>query len=206
MKLNNILEVLTIGKRLEFETYIHKEIELIKKSIEILLNNKTFHDLESALNDMENIDKNFSELICDLNKDCESNLRKPFYWTNIYSLCHEFQVLFSILNMFYHQEKIYKMIPSYQSLFHSQLLILKNINNFIDEFIRNRKYISELLKNNENEIKNFSRIHLSSMEKSHMSENSSREKFELLRTLAILNNKNKEIQIILNEIFISSHM
>jgi len=44
------------------------------------------------------------------------------------------------------------------------------------------------------------------MEKSHMSENSSREKFELLRTLAILNNKNKEIQIILNEIFISSHM
>jgi hypothetical protein len=206
VKLSAILELIVTGKKLDFEWFIKEEILKINALIDFLIEHPSGEELFQCADEIETLILDFQDLIGELNCKCEENNRKPFYWTYLYSFCFNLRILFNHYYLYANQLMIHKTTISAAPVLKSQKLILENVGNFVLEYINNRKYVSELLKNNLNEINNLSRLLMLIIEKTPRTKDNSPLMFEILRSLREANYVNEKNHVAMNEIFIQSHI
>ena len=102
--------------------------------------------------------------------------------------------------------RIYKSRYSFSHFFELEDRILENVLEFFREYLSNRKYARELLKNNQHELKNFVRLYYQGIASISREQAQSPTTSRLLEIFLEVNTVNSAIQDLLQKILIGTNL
>ena len=128
----------------------------------------------------------------------------PFYWEEIYDLYMEIKKIFNFFILYFNKRNVLEDTEIFNTFLITQKGVMKNITLFFDEYISNRKYVRELLKNNNNAIKTLSTIHLKIISNTIFESKDSLLKYRIIEILESISTIDYTIQDLLNKILLTS--
>jgi len=193
-----------------------KRIELEKGVIDVITGLQRFVKILLESEDCDTLQRNFSRII-EVEADFEGSVRLfnerlvnrynlPFYWQDIYAVVQCMEKLNNHLHIYFNKCVVYKNTVSCAALLTVEQKILDNIKSFLNDYLKNRKYISELLKNNRCELKNFMREYIQVVNTTMFDAFSHRGVYEIGEIFERIHDENENIHSLLNKIFISVNL
>ncbi len=193
-------------QRIKLEEYLFAGIKVLQELVEMLLTTKQDgqdHDHADRMLDLEvTFEDSFSLFLESLDK----KYYLPFYWEDIYEVYTNLGKIFATLHVYYTEQRIFKTRFSFNHFLEMEGRVLENMKYYLKEYMSNRKYSQELLKNNQHELKNFSRLYYHGIasiseegERSHVT-------LRLLELFLKINTVNATIQSLLQKILIETNL
>ena len=149
-------------------------------------------------NRFENYEKSFLEAI-------EKQQCLPACWEEIWKINVSLKDLVNQFSKIFNKEQIFRNSESYSVFYDYQKKFLNNVKSFFADYLVNRKYVYEILLNNQLELKNFMKIYFSRI--NTVSSNNIESVESRLRVLGIfeqINEINDRIQNSLNKIYVAT--
>jgi len=193
-----------LKKRIRIEERLKEEIEIVLKLIDYLIkmrkNEKAENKLASVLEIEAEMENHYDSFLQSIDK----KYYLPFYWEEIYDLYMKIKKVFSSLLLYFNRRHILEDTQIFDTFLTTEIKVLNNISLFFDEYISNRKYVQELLKNNGILIKQLSHMHLQIISNTIFESRDSLLKYRLVEVLENIAVTDRSIQDLLNKIFLTS--
>ncbi len=193
-------------KRLELEKGVIDVTTELQQFVKILLESEDFGTLQRNFNRIIEIEADFENSVCLFNERLVNRYNLPFYWQDIYAVVQCMEKLNNHLHIYFNKCIVYKNTVSYEALLTVEHSILDHIKSFMNDYLKNRKYISELLKNNRYELKNFIREYIQVVNATMFDAFSHRGVYETGEVFERIHDENENIHSLLNKIFISVNL
>jgi len=192
-----------INRQINIEKYLIKGIDILEQIIKLMITGSVYKDLKNSLPVMINLEMEFDDNHEAFNDTLEKRYRVPYYWQDIYEVYQCIIKITDLLNLYYNKSIIYKNEISFEVLFNKELVILKEIKEFFYEYLKNRKYAREILKNLKNENRNFKKIYLNLI--TVLKENAFfKGVFEIRDIFEQMGRENESIHYLLNKVMIGT--
>lgn len=193
-----------LKKRIRIEERLKEEIEIVLKLIDYLIkmrkNEKAENKLASVLEIEAKMENHYDSFL----QSIDRKYYLPFYWEEIYDLYMKIKKVFSSLLLYFNRRHILEDTQIFDTFLTTEIKVLNNISLFFDEYISNRKYVQELLKNNGILIKQLSHMHLQIISNTIFESRDSLLKYRLVEVLENIAVTDRSIQDLLNKIFLTS--
>jgi hypothetical protein len=161
-----------------------------------------YRELEKKLDEILDMEIDFENIFQAFTDQLKKRFSTPFYWDDLYSIGVCLRNIFNLLVMYCNKSLIYKSDVSYRGILNVQLELFENIKSFFREYLENRKYTWELLKNNSHQLKSYLHVYLEIIN-SRMRENPSSTCFyEIRALLERIKSENDSIHNLMNKIMI----
>ena len=193
-------------RKIDVERHVIGCIDAFIQLIEIYMRSEGYEDLEKNINDIIEIGTEFEKNILSLHEQLEYKFYLPFYWQDIYLITTYLEKMNSLLQMYYNKSIIYKSTDSYKGLFTQEIKILENVKSFFSEFLNNRMYVKEILKNNSYEIKEFSQSIYKVLSRNSKELFLDRTISEIIEVFEMINFENENINNVIKKIFIETNL
>ncbi len=193
-------------KRVELEQGVIGVIAELQQFVEILLESEDYDTLQRNFNRIIEIEADFESSVNMFNEKLVNRYNLPFYWQDIYAVVQCMEKLNSLLHIYYNKYLIYKNTVSYRILLDIERTSLINLKNFFTYYLKNRKYVSELLKNNRLLLKDFLREYIRIVGATLFDGFSHRGCYEIGEVFEKMNDENENIHTMLNKIFIGVNL
>ncbi len=193
-------------KRIELEKGVIDVITELQQFVKILLKSEDCDTLQRNFNRIIEIEADFESSVHMFNERLVNRYNLPFYWQDIYEVVQYMEKLNNHLHIYFNKCIVYKNTVSYAVLLTVENSILDNIKSFMNDYLKNRKYISELLKNNRYELKNFIREYIQVVNATMFDAFSHKSIYEIGEVFERIHDENENIHSLLNKIFISVNL
>jgi hypothetical protein len=150
-------------KKQTMDARIHDCIAVTLKLLDLFLRTPGHEQLAKAFDSVCALETEQENLCNTFVEDIDRKLSLPFYWEDIYTVFLDLKKLFSLLVVYYNKACIFKSPKSFSQFFQIERNILLNIRAFFSEYRKKRLYVGELLKNNNFELKNFSKTYFNAV-------------------------------------------
>jgi len=201
-----MLKGLIKKRRFNFEAYFYEEIKILIDLINTFTKTVDYNDLKNSLDDVVRFESNFENYHRSLIEQFKDRSYLPFYWQDLYSVSLCLKRIMTFLNLYYNKCIIFRNDFSFSVLFDTEIKMLNNTRSFFEEYLDNRKYVHELLKNNYQEIKNFSHLYLSIVNNKVINQININNFCEISGVFEKINNENENLNNSLNKILIGTNI
>lgn len=136
----------------------------------------------------------------------EQKYSLPFHWEDIFEVYTSLRKIFAILLSYYAERRIFKPKLTFSHFFEAEARILENLKCFLQEYLSNRKYCQELLRNNHHELKDFNQLYYQGIASMAREEARSPATLQILQQLRQINTVNASIQDLLHKILVGTNL
>ncbi len=194
-----------LKKRYSLEMTVNEGVEIVQNLIDAMEaagpDTDSFITANSILeieNQFEKYGKRFQERI-------EERHYLPVCWEEIWKINSSLKSLIHHFVMIFNKNQIFKNRESYTVFYDYEKRFLNNVKAFFTEYLKNRKYVYEVLVNNQLELKNFMKIYFNKIN-SICGENIADAdcKIKILEIFEQINETNEIIQNSMNKIFVAT--
>ena len=149
-------------------------------------------------NQFESYEKSFLKAV-------EERRCLPACWEEIWKINRALKELVNHFSMIFNKEQIFRSSDSYSVFYDYQKRFLDNVKSFFTDYLSNRKYVYEILLNNQLELKNFMKLYFSRIN-SVSSDNIAavESQLRILELFEKVNEINDRIQNSLSKIYVST--
>jgi hypothetical protein len=193
-------------QRIKLDEYLIAGIDVLLKLLQILLVSKTdgsdSEQTEGILDLQLLLEDDYTLFLHSLDK----KYYLPFYWEDMFEVYSNLKKIFAILQTYFTEKRIYKSRLSFSHFLELEDRVLENIKCFFEEYLSNRKYAEELLKNNQHELQNFVRLYYHGIASISREDAQSHSTSRLLEILLEINTVNNTIQDLLQKILIGTNL
>jgi len=193
-------------KRLELEKSVIAVITELQQFVKILMSSEDYDTLQRNFNRIIEIEADFESSVSLFNEKLVNRYNLPFYWQDIYAVVQCMEKLNNHLHIYFNKFIVYKNTVSFVALLTVEHNILENIKSFMNDYLKNKKYISELFKNNRYELKNFMREYIQVVNTTMFDAFSHKGVYEIGEIFERIYDENENIHSFLNKIFISVNL
>lgn len=192
-------------QRIKLDDYIITGIDILRKLVHLLLISKQSTDSEQSDETVE-LELQFEDSFGCFLQSLDKKYYLPFYWKDMYEVYSNLKKIVAILQTYATEKRIYKVRFSCSHFFELEDRILENVTEFFREYLGNRKYAGELLKNNRHELKNFIRLYYQGIASISREQAQSHITSRLLEIFLEINTVNSAIQDLLQKILIGTNL
>jgi uncharacterized protein Yka (UPF0111/DUF47 family) len=192
-------------QRIKLDDYIITGIDILRKLVHLQLNSKQGTDSEQS-DEILDLELQFEDSFNDFLQSLDKKYYLPFYWEDMYEVYSNLKKIVAILQTYSTEKRIYKVRFSFSHFLELEDRILENVVEFFREYLGNRKYTGELLKNNQHELKNFVRLYYQGIASISREQAQSHITSRLLEILLEINAVNSTIQDLLQKILIGTNL
>jgi hypothetical protein len=193
-------------QRIKLDDYLIAGIEVLQKLLQMLLvcepGSPDTEQTEAMLDLQLQLEDGYSLFLRSLDK----KYYLPFYWEYMFEVYSNLKKIFAILQTYSTEKRIYHSRFSFSHFLELEDRVLGNVRCFIGEYLKNRKYAEELLKNNCHELQNFIRLYYHGIASIGRKEAQSHFTSRLLEILLEINAVNNTIQDLLQKILIGTNL
>jgi len=177
-------------------------LEVLYRYTTVLLSVNDYKELEKKFDVVLGLEVDFENAFQGFNDQLKNRFYVPFYWEDLYSIGVCLRKIFNLLIMYYNKALIYRNEISYRVLLKTHLELFDNTKSFLREYLKNRKYSQELLKNNRHLLKSYLRSYFE-LVNSRLQDTHSFERFYEIRELfEKMITEHENINNLLNKILI----
>jgi hypothetical protein len=192
-------------QRVKLDDYIITGIDILRKLIHWLSNSESSTDSEQS-DEILDFELQFEESFSQFLQSLDKKYYLPFYWEDMYEVYSNLKKIVTILQTYAVEKRIYKVHYSFSHFLKFEDRILENILEFFRDYLSNRKYAGELLKNNQHEIKNFVRLYYQGIASLSREQAQSHTISRLLENFLEINTVNNTIQDLIQKILIGTNL
>ena len=192
-------------QRIKLDDYIITGIDSIRKIVNLLLISKQGADSEQP-DEVIELELQFDDSFGCFLQSLDRKYYLPFYWEDMYEVYSNLKKIVAILQTYATERRIYKVNYSFSHFFELEDHILENVAEFFREYLGNRKYAGELLKNNQHELKDFIRLYYQGIASISREQAQSHTTSRLLEIFLEINTVNSAIQDLLQKILIGTSL
>ena len=192
-------------QRIKLDDFIITGIDIVRKLVRLLLISEPGTDAEQS-DEIMDLDLQFEDSFTCFLQSLDKKYYLPFYWEDMFEVYSNLKKIVAILQTYSTEKRIYKIRFSFSHFFELEERILENILEFFREYLSNRKYAAELLKNNQHELKNFVRLYYQGIASISREQAQSHITSRLLEILLEINTVNSAVQDILQKILIGTNL
>jgi hypothetical protein len=193
-------------KKGNMETQIHDCIDVTLKLLDLFLSKSNHAQLSKEFDSVYEIETEQEKLCASIVENIDRRYSLPFYWEDIYAVFLDLKKIFSLLLVYFNKACIFKNPKSFAHFFQIERNILLNTHAFFNQYRKKRLYVTELLKNNSFEIKDFSKTYFNAVTGII---NMGKEILTGLNILALfekMNEVNEDLQDLMKKIFIDTNL
>ncbi len=195
-----------VKRRTEIEKSVIEEIDYVVKLIREIASDENNTDITGKINLVVSIESELEKNYQHFLEVIEQEYVTPFYWEEIFDLYIAIKKIFSLLTLFINKRNMVEDSLNLSSFFVIQDRVMENIKEFLTEYVRNRKYVNELLKNNRYEIKELLKNYLEIVAKNLMERENYGIKLKVIDVLENIVDTDERIHDILMKIMIASSL
>ena len=203
--MKNLSRVL-FRQRIKLDDYLTAGIDVLHDLLQMLLFSHTDGDdpeqMEGILDLQLMLEEGYEHFLQSLDK----KYYLPFYWEEMFEVYSNLKKIFAVLQTYATEKRIYHSRKKFNHFLELEERILENVKSFIREYLSNRKYAEELLKNNRHELQNFTRLYYHGIASISRKDAQSYATSRLLEILLEINNINNIIQDLLQKILIGTSL
>jgi hypothetical protein len=192
-------------QRIKLDDYIITGIDILRKLVHLQLISKQGADSEQS-DEILDLELQFEDSFACFLQSLDKKYYLPFYWEDLYEVYSNLKKIVAILQTYSTEKRIYKVRFSFSHFLELEDRILENVVEFFREYLCNRKYTGELLKNNQHELKNFVRLYYQGIASISREQAQSHITSRLLEILLEINAVNSTIQDLLQKILIGTNL
>ena len=192
-------------QRIKLDDYIISGIDILRKLVHQLLISKQGADSEQS-DEIIDLELQFEDSFALFLQSLDKKYYLPFYWEDMYEVYSNLKKIVAILQTYATEKRIYKVRFTFSHFFELEDRILDNVVEFFREYLGNRKYAGELLKNNQHELKNFVRLYYQGIASISREQAQSHITSRLLEIFLEINTVNSAIQDLLQKILIGTNL
>lgn len=130
----------------------------------------------------------------------------PFFWQDIFYVGMALRRIVELFKSFYSKQVIFRSKYGFTLLFNNELTILNNIRSFFEEYLHNKKYVSNLLTTNAYEIDKCTKNCLDVISSSDFNSFEYLKVYKLAEVFERINNENRIINDLLRKIIIGTNI
>ena len=203
--MKNLSRVL-FRQRIKLDDYLTAGIDVLHDLLQMLLFSHTDgadpEQMEGILDLQLMLEEGYEHFLQSLDK----KYYLPFYWEEMFEVYSNLKKIFAVLQTYATEKRIYHSRKKFNHFLELEERILENVKSFIREYLSNRKYAEELLKNNRHELQNFTRLYYHGIASISRDDAQSYATSRLLEILLEINNINNTIQDLLQKILIGTSL
>ena len=192
-------------QRIKLDDFIITGIDIVRKLVRLLLISEPGTDAGQS-DEIMDLDLQFEDSFTCFLQSLDKKYYLPFYWEDMFEVYSNLKKIVAILQTYSTEKRIYKIRFSFSHFFELEERILENVLEFFREYLSNRKYAAELLKNNQHELKNFVRLYYQGIASISREQAQSHITSRLLEILLEINTVNSAVQDILQKILIGTNL
>jgi hypothetical protein len=192
-------------QRIKLDDYLISGIDILRKLVRLQLTSEQGTDSEQS-DEIIDLELQFEDGFACFLQSLDKKYYLPFYWEDMYAVDANLKKIVAILQTFSTEKRIYKVHFSFSHFFELEDRILENVAEFFLEYLGNRKYAGELLKNNQHELKNFVRFYYQGIASISRGQAKSHITSRLLEIFLEINTVNSTIQDLLQKILIGTNL
>jgi len=193
-------------QRIKLDEYLIAGIDILQDLVQLLVTTKQGSQDPDQTDRMLDLEVSFEDSFALFLRSLDKKYYLPFYWENIFEVYSNLKKIFSILHTYYAERRIYKTRFSSNHFLELEGRVLENVKCFFQEYLTNRKYSEELLKNNQHELKNFTRLYYHGIASIAQEREQSHFTSRLLELFLEINAVNSTIQDLLQKILIETNL
>lgn len=193
-------------QRIKLDEYLIAGIDILQDLVQLLLTTKQGSQDPDQTDRTLDLEVSFEDSFALFLKSLDKKYYLPFYWENIFEVYSNLKKIFSVLHTYYTERRIYKARFSFNHFLELEGRALDNVKCFFQEYLTNRKYSEELLKNNQHELKNFTRLYYHGIASIAQEREQSHFTSRLLELFLEINAVNSTIQDLLQKILIETNL
>ena len=191
-------------QRIKLDDYLIDGIDILRKLVELLLNLERGEAEQT--NGMLDLELLFEDSIEHFLQSLDKKFYLPFYWEDMYEVYTSLNKIFATLQAFATEKRIYNARFSFTRFLELEDRILDNVRCFFQEYMGNRKYAGELLKNNQHELKDFVRLYYQGIVSISREQLQSHVTSRLLEHFLEINALNTRVHDLLQKILIGTNL
>jgi len=193
-------------QRTKLEEYLIAGIDILQNLVRLLSAAKQDSQDPDLTDRVLDLEVGFDDSYAFFLRSLDKKYCLPFYWEDIFEVYSNLKKIFSGLHTYYAERRIYQAPFSFDRFLELEGLVMENTKCFFQEYLTNRKYSKELLKNNQHELKNFNRLYYHGI----ASIGQARERLyiisRILKLFLEINTVNSSIQDLLQKILIETNL
>jgi hypothetical protein len=193
-------------QRIKLDDYLVAGIDILHKLVQLLLVIKQEGADSEQTDEILDLELRFEDSFTRFLESLDKKYYLPFYWEDMYEVYSNLKKIFAILQTYSTEKRIYKIRFSFSHFLEMEDRILQNVIEFFREYLGNRKYAGELLKNNRHELKNFVRLYYQGIASISREQTQSHITSRLLEIFLEINTVNNTIQDLLHKILIGTNL
>ncbi len=193
-------------QRIKLDEYLIAGIDILQDLVQLLVTTKQGSQDPDQTDRMLDLEVSFEDSFALFLRSLDKKYYLPFYWENIFEVYSNLKKIFSILHTYYAERRIYKTRFSSNHFLELEGRVLENVKCFFQEYLTNRKYSEELLKNNQHELKNFTRLYYHGIASIAQEGEQPHITSRLLELFLEINTVNSTIQDLLQKILIGTNL
>ena len=191
-------------QRIKLDDYLIDGIDILRKLVELLLNLERGEAEQT--NGMLDLELLFEDSIEHFLQSLDKKFYLPFYWDDMYEVYTNLKKIFVALQAFATEKRIYNARFSFTRFLELEDRILDNVRCFFQEYMGNRKYAGELLKNNQHELKDIVRLYYQGIVSISREQLQSHVTSRLLEHFLEINALNTRVHDLLQKILIGTNL
>lgn len=193
-------------QRIKLDEYLIAGIDILQKLVQLLLSAKQDSPDSEQTDGILDLDLMFDDSFALFLQSLDKKYYLPFYWEDMFEVYSNLKKIFAILQTYHAEKRIYKTRFSFSHFLELEGRVLNNVKCFFQEYLANRKYSEELLKNNQHELKNFVRLYYHGIASISQEQVQSHITSRLLESFLEINTVNNTIQDLLQKILIGTNL
>ncbi len=192
-------------KRAELENMIAEGMDIVLSVIEIMEKETADNDpfiMANRILDLETLFENHEKKIISM---IDRKHFLPVCWEELLKINNSTRQLLNQFVMVFNKIQIFRSSESFSAFYEHEKRFLLNVKNFLFEYSGNRKYVYQLMLNNQHELKDFMKIYftrLNAIFGERIEDSDTRMK--MLELFEQINETNEEIQGAVSKIYIGT--
>jgi len=185
------------------EMTVTEGIEIVRSIVDVMDSESASSDNFITANRILELENKFDSYEKSFLKTVDAGQCLPACWEEIWKINKSLKELVTQFSKIFNKEQIFKNSDSYAVFYDYQKRFLDNLKSFFTDYLKNRKYVYEILLNNQLELKNFMKIYFSRIN-TVSSDNAAavESRLKILEIFEQINEINDRIQNSLNKIYV----
>ena len=193
-------------QRIKLDEYLIAGLAILQDLVQLPLNSKQDTSDAEQTDRMLDLELLFEDSFALFLQSLDKKYYLPFYWEDMFAVYSNLKKIFAILQTYNAEKGIYQVRFSFDHFLELEGRVLENVKCFFQEYLTNRKYSEELLKNNQHELKNFVRLYYQGIASISQEQAQSHILSRLLELFLEINTVNNTLQDLLQKILIGINL
>ncbi len=184
---------------------VSEGLEIVRSIVDVMDKENEASDKFITANRILELENKFENYERSFLNTVERRQCLPVCWEEIWKINRALKELVNHFSMIFNKEQIFRNNDSYSVFYDYQKKFLDNAKSFFTDYLKNRKYVYEILLNNQLELKNFMKIYFSRINTVSSDNIAAVEsRLKILEIFEQINEINDRIQNSLNKIYVAT--